>query len=251
MNTRHALPRPNLTTLTLPIAEVRDGDTILALEPPNSVRLRRQRTNADGLPGWRITRTMGRRRILERTVYCSFEEAVRETEKRVVPHAERALAQHPLHELAALTDDDIEHFARAMDRTWPLPSWANDLYGPNGEGRGDVVRLVARTGLRWSEAVETAPAELRERYCGVSPALRQVIDRLDAVRARGRERDEHPKADSWVAAVCSRTGAPVSRMRVRRAFVASGEASGVAVQPNGLRLRYLMAHRPPKRAQAD
>ncbi|MCL8027345.1 site-specific integrase [Nocardioides bruguierae] len=38
-----------------------------------------------------------------------------------------------------------------MDETWLLPNWCRDLTGPNGEGWGDIVRLMVDTGLRISE----------------------------------------------------------------------------------------------------
>ena len=41
---------------------------------------------------------------------------------------------------------DVERLARAMDRSWRLPKWAADLYGPGGEGKGDILRLMAHTG---------------------------------------------------------------------------------------------------------
>ncbi|MET0435194.1 MAG: hypothetical protein ABW025_13590, partial [Cellulomonas sp.] len=259
MNTPHATPRPYLTTLTLPIEEVRDGDTVLALESPDSARLRRQRTNARGLPGWRISRTVGRGRVLERIVYCSFADVARETAKWAVPqpapgfaeHRLREFAENRLRELAALTIRDIEALARAMDRTWPLPPWADDLYGPNGEGRGDLVRLMSWTGLGWPAAVRTPPAVLRYQYRGSSRALLQVIDRLDEVRARGRERDGDAGSDSWRAAVCGPTGAPESRARISQAFEAALQASGTAVMLLALRLRYPAAQRSSKTSQHD
>lgn len=50
----------------------------------------------------------------------------------------------------------MEKLAAAMDAEWRLPHWAGDLYGPNGEGRGDLARLLASSGMRWEEQGSTA-----------------------------------------------------------------------------------------------
>ncbi len=112
---------------------------------------------------------------------------------------------------------DVEKLARALDELWPLPSWARDLYGPAGEGRGDIVRLIAYSGMRWEETaalaaelvhrrdrivhvrytatesggkrqwVDRAKTPAGERYIVIVPQLFDVIDRLDALRKRGME----------------------------------------------------------------
>ncbi|WP_375425552.1 tyrosine-type recombinase/integrase [uncultured Friedmanniella sp.] len=46
---------------------------------------------------------------------------------------------------------EVEKLASALDLLWPLPKWAADLYGPNGEGNGDLVRIIAYTALRIEE----------------------------------------------------------------------------------------------------
>ncbi|MEV4274934.1 tyrosine-type recombinase/integrase [Actinoplanes xinjiangensis] len=47
----------------------------------------------------------------------------------------------------------METLAAALDKVWPLPPWARDLTGPEGEGHGDIPRLTAFTGMRWEEFV--------------------------------------------------------------------------------------------------
>lgn len=115
---------------------------------------------------------------------------------------------------------DVEILARALDKSWPLPKWAQDLYGPEGQGRGDIIRLLAYSGMRWEELV-AMPAVLihradklmhvrytatesggkrrwvdntktpaGERYLMVVPQLYDVIDRLDAIRRRGAALEE-------------------------------------------------------------
>jgi hypothetical protein len=55
---------------------------------------------------------------------------------------------------------DVERLARAMDRSWPLPRWAAGLYGPGGEGKGDILRLMAYTGLRFEELAALAASAI-------------------------------------------------------------------------------------------
>lgn len=115
---------------------------------------------------------------------------------------------------------DMETLAQAMDRSWPLPTWAADLYGPNGEGRGDGLRLIAYTGVRFEELAAT-PAravhltrhvldvkptasesggrrEYREsggktlaatRHIIILPQAIPVLRRLQAIRKRGADRE--------------------------------------------------------------
>lgn len=111
---------------------------------------------------------------------------------------------------------DVERLARAMDRVWRLPPWARDLAGPNGEGRGDFIRLLEYTGLRWEEFVALPAAYVfkrdrvlwvedvatessgirdyrpgdgktraRRRAMIILPEAIPVIERLDAIRKRG------------------------------------------------------------------
>lgn len=112
---------------------------------------------------------------------------------------------------------EVERLAQALDQAWPLPHWARDLCGPGGEGRGDIVRLLAFSGMRWEE-LAAMPVELvhraeklmgvrytatesggkrvwvdatktgaGERHIVIVPQLHDVIDRLDAIRVRGAE----------------------------------------------------------------
>lgn len=112
---------------------------------------------------------------------------------------------------------EVEQLAAAMDETWRLPKWASDLYGPNGEGRGDLVRVLAFTGCRFAElaAVPVTMVSPRSRTMWVEPTatesggrrqyrpggktkaatrpiilLDQAMDpirRLNAIRKRGLE----------------------------------------------------------------
>jgi len=112
---------------------------------------------------------------------------------------------------------NVEKLACAMDALWPLPKWARDLYGPEGQGRGDLVRLLAFSGKRWEEMVafpadhvhraqklldirytatesggkrqfvDNAKTPAGIRPIAIVPQLHDVIDRLDAIRLRGLE----------------------------------------------------------------
>ena len=76
---------------------------------------------------------------------------------------------------------DVEKLAAAMDTTWPLPTWCADLVGPNGEGHGDFVRLIAYTGLRFEElaALPASAAHLSRR----------TLDVLDTASEAGGRRE--------------------------------------------------------------
>src|SRR5664280_429635 len=115
---------------------------------------------------------------------------------------------------------DVERLARALDTVWKLPLWAKDLYGPNGEGRGDILRLFEYSGMRveelfalpvthifrsdrvmWVSDVATESSGRRDHrtndgktIAAIRPLIildeaMPVIDRLDAVRRRGMERE--------------------------------------------------------------
>src|SRR5664280_2389234 len=114
---------------------------------------------------------------------------------------------------------NAEKLAAALDEVWALPRWARDLAGPNGEGRGDVARLITYTGLRFEELAAVPRSTLRKgdrllvlegdtasesggrrehrERAGKSKAADRplvlvnqvlpVIDRLDAIRLRGSD----------------------------------------------------------------
>lgn len=86
---------------------------------------------------------------------------------------------------------EVEKLAAQMDADWPLPPWARDLYGPNGEGRGDLVRLLAYTGMRFEEFAALPAAR-------VSPQRRVIHIDATASESGGRReyRAGQAKSDS-------------------------------------------------------
>jgi hypothetical protein len=58
---------------------------------------------------------------------------------------------------------EVEKLAAAMDTEWSLADYEKHLYGPNGEGNGDLVRAIAYLGPRWSEFVGTSAGALNLR----------------------------------------------------------------------------------------
>lgn len=175
---------------------------------------------------------------------------------------------------------EVEKLARALDESWPLPAWANDLYGPEGQGRGDIVRLLAFSGMRWEELaampadlvhraeklmdvrytatesggkrrwVDNAKTPAGERYLVVVPQLFDVIDRLDAVRQRGMEREAAraarraargsrepaaPETGLWSLLVSGERGGFLSYGAWRKKLDVARQASGVDLTAHELR----------------
>lgn len=174
----------------------------------------------------------------------------------------------------------VEELACALDEAWPLPGWAEGLYGPNGEGRGDIVRLLAFSGMRWEESaampsglvhradklmtvrytatesggkrvwVDGTKTGAGERHIVIVPQLHDVIDRLDAVRARGLELEAEragrravrggrspvaPPTGSWSLLVSGERGGFVSYGQWRKELAKARAASGVDLTAHELR----------------
>lgn len=76
---------------------------------------------------------------------------------------------------------NVEALASAMDKSWPLPTWCADLAGPNGEGHGDIVRLIAYSGLRFEEMAALPASAVH--------MTRRTLDVLDTASESGGRRE--------------------------------------------------------------
>ncbi|BAL91943.1 hypothetical protein AMIS_67230 [Actinoplanes missouriensis 431] len=80
----------------------------------------------------------------------------------------------------------MEGLAARLDSEWLLPRWTRDLTGPNGEGRGDILRLAAYTGLRWEEfaALDDEAVILPERVILVRATATESGGRREVRRSK-------------------------------------------------------------------
>lgn len=85
---------------------------------------------------------------------------------------------------------DAEALAVALDQTWPLPRWCRDLTGPNGEGYGDLVRLLVYTGVRISELFATPETawDRKRAKIGVQPTVTESGGRREYRPEHGKSK---------------------------------------------------------------
>jgi integrase len=152
---------------------------------------------------------------------------------------------------------EVRKLARAMDTEWRYPAWCRHVTGPHGEGfGGDLVRVLANVGPRWSELVALPPTKVklaehvaevqataseaggqrehREGAGKTAHAVRRVaipddaveaLKRLNAMRRIGRERE--PAREARRAARKDRGRRAVNRpVEQRWTTVVCGERGG-------------------------
>ncbi|NHT16864.1 hypothetical protein [Cellulomonas sp. IC4_254] len=249
MNTRHANPRPKMKSLLVPLAEVRAGDTIRTVPVPGTVEVVRQDTDARGALGWLILAPD----TLDGQPTCSVyfgtrTDAMREVARRRAAAPDLDLPQYAVR--VVLDESAVEALATAVDQTWPMPRWAADLYGPGGEGRGDIVRLLAQSGRRLPELLQMSASEASLIVETGLPGAREVVDRLEVFRARGlaRQRAQDARqdeggpvrtnassADRWTGLVVGDRGSNLSVGHLRMRLARAGALCGAGFDVHSLR----------------
>jgi integrase len=137
---------------------------------------------------------------------------------------------------------DLDRLAQALDEVWPLPRWGADLKGPNGEGRGDVIRLAAYTGMRWEElaALKSEAVDLRYRTIEVQDTATESGGRREVLRGSEGEKAGKTAAATRILAVVDQAEDVIKRLEAirRRGLVLEPErerrrqARGVKRPPN-------------------
>jgi integrase len=112
----------------------------------------------------------------------------------------------------------METLAAALDKVWPLPVWARDLTGPNGEGRGDILRFAAFTGMRWEEfvALEDESILLNEKTILVHDTATESGGRREIRRVRDGEKPGKSRAATRSLAIVDQVIPIIERLRAIR-----------------------------------
>ncbi|WP_203685255.1 tyrosine-type recombinase/integrase, partial [Actinoplanes siamensis] len=112
----------------------------------------------------------------------------------------------------------METLAAALDEVWPLPRWASDLTGPNGEGRGDILRFAAFTGMRWEEfvALDDESVLLEEETILMHDTATESGGRREIRRVRDGDKPGKSRAATRSLAIVEQVIPVIRRLRAVR-----------------------------------
>jgi integrase len=112
----------------------------------------------------------------------------------------------------------METLATALDKVWPLPRWASDLTRPNGEGRGDILRFAAFTGMRWEElvALEDESVLLKAETILVHDTATESGGRREIRRVRDGNKPGKSRAATRSLAIVDQVVPVIERLRAIR-----------------------------------